>query len=146
MARIPGALRAVLAFLDEHDYADPDAGLAARVSDLKDVAATLEWRSRVFSALRRTTTRKVVVPEGLHDPDERGLRDLVWEEARVRGIRVKMDNRALLRTATMLPRAAPSARQDLNSRRTRVVPVFAWLRANGGPAWADALVRMASGL
>ena len=35
---------------------------------------------------------------------------------------------------------------DQNSARTRVTPVFAWLRENGGEDWSTELLRLADGI
>lgn len=142
----PGLVRVIRAFLEEREAADPGSNLVARVSDLKGIRSTLTWGDWVFSALRDTKTRTVLVPEGLHDPDERGMREVVWAEAKARGMSVKMDNPALLRIATVRPREVVPDQKDINSRRTRVLPVLGWLRDHGEPAWPDALVAIATGL
>ncbi len=142
----PSLVRVIRAFLEERDDADPESNLVARVSDLKDVRSTLTWGSWVFSARRGTKTRTVLVPEGLQDPDARGMREVVWAEAKVREMKVTMDNPGLLRIATLQPRGVVPDPKDINSRRTRVLPVFGWLRDHGEPGWPDALAAMATGL
>jgi hypothetical protein len=142
----PGLVRVVRAFLEERDDADPESDLVASVSDLKGVQSTLTWGTWVFSALRGRGRRTVLVPEGLHDPDERGMREVVWAEANARGISIKMDNESLLRIGTMRPREVVPDPKDINSRRTRVLPVFGWLRDHGEPGWPDTLVAIAAGL
>jgi hypothetical protein len=57
-----------------------------------------------------------------------------------------MDNAGLLRIATQRPRATSLDATDTSSRRTRVLPVFSWLRDHGAPGWANTLVATAAGL
>jgi hypothetical protein len=142
----PALVRVIRAFLDERDDVDPESNLVSRVSDLKGIRSTLTWGSWVFSVLRDTKRRTVLVPEGLHDPDERGMREVVWAEAKALDMAVKMDNRSLLRVATTRPREVVPDPKDINSRRTRVLPVLGWLRDHGEPGWPDALVAIAAGL
>jgi hypothetical protein len=73
----PGWLRVIRAFLDERDDADAESGVVSYVSDLKDVRAILVCGTQVFSALRGAAEMSVVVPEGLHDPEARGMREAV---------------------------------------------------------------------
>lgn len=51
----------------------------------------------IWAAIRRTGPKTVVVRAGLHDAQDRGLRDLIWMEAKDAGLRVRMNNDALER-------------------------------------------------
>jgi hypothetical protein len=86
----PGWVRVIRAFLEERDDADAELNLVARVSDLKGIRSTLTWGNWVFSALRDTKTRTVLVPESLHDLESRGIREVVWAEAKARGMSIKV--------------------------------------------------------
>jgi hypothetical protein len=141
----PGWVRVVRSFVDEHE--DVDAALAMRsmTLDADGCSTVLIWRGRVFAALRpgvRGST--VLVPEALQDPDDRGVREVVWQEATDRSLAVRMDNHRLSRlSALSLEPRPPEPRTDTNSRRTRVQPVMSWLRDHGDYDWPARLLALA---
>lgn len=147
MQEIPNWVRVIRSFLDRWDDADEATSLEAYATREQRLTAVLESGGQIFAVLKSSGDQTTaVVPEGLHDPDSRGLREVVWQEAETRGFRVCMDNDLLARMACVSLRPVPRSTADTNSRRSRVLPVFGWLSEFASADWAAEIVQLAEGL
>lgn len=107
--------RVIESFLDER----VDASESVRVSMLADgEALTLGWSlGQPFSARLRLLPTAVFVPEGLVDPDDRGLREMIWGAAESRGLRVFMNNPLLNSLAQGVPNLpGPHWSEEMSNR------------------------------
>ena len=90
----------VSAFLERRPAQTDALGGCRALSGDSEGDFILKWGSLPFALLRSARGETVVlVPEGPHDPESRGLRELIWNAAEDRGYRVGMDNDALARLA-----------------------------------------------
>jgi len=70
------------------------------------------WNGMIWAAIRRTGPKTVIVPAGLHDSEDRGLRDLIWMESKDAGLRVRMNNDVLERLMGLEQSAASARGRD----------------------------------
>ncbi len=80
-----------------HAFVTGEEDIAGSLRSVRSSSAAtmlLLWGDLVFARFKSPKT--VLVPEGLHDPDARALREIVWYQAEQAGLRVRMDPDGLL--------------------------------------------------
>ena len=102
MQTVEETTRLIESFLDGRADSAESTTVSIRPSSVSNgEAMTFEWRSRPpFAAWLRALPTAVFVPSGLHDPEDRGARDMIWWAAERRGLRVFMSNELLIALAS----------------------------------------------